>query len=237
MKKLIALCFVVFAFSSLSWADDITQKTDLTADQFASEARSLLSWCVADGNCASPDIPKTAESYARKAVALDPTHIEGRVQLAIALSLQARDLPNDEARKGKYGERMRGYAEAVLDDDPDNEWAHGFLAVWNLEVMRRGGMVGAAVMGASYKNAEKHFKQLNAIAPDNLVLKWQYARALAALNPRKYEDEIVPLFRDVASAATNDPLEQAVQGRAASLLGKVQAREFSAVKNEANETL
>lgn len=237
MKKLIALCFAVFAFSSLSYADDISETTDLTADQFAAEARSLLSLCVAEGNCPSISLAERAEEMCVDALELDPSHIEGRVQMAIALSLQARELSNGEARKGKYAERMRGYAETVLEDDPDNEWAHGFLAVWNLEVMRRGGMVGAAVMGASYKNAEKHFERLNAIAPDNLVLKWQYARALAALNPRKYEDEIIPLFQLVAGATTNDPLERAVQGRAAGLLVQLEAREYSDVKDEANATL
>ena len=40
-----------------------------------------------------------------------------------------------EARKTGWGDEARDLAEAVLDDEPDNFYAHGFLSVWHVEVV------------------------------------------------------------------------------------------------------
>ena len=86
--------------------------------------------------------------------------------------------------------RLKDLAEAVLKDDPNNAYAHGFLAVWNIEVVRRGGSVGSAIMGASLKQARKHYSAATRTLPQDAATHWQFARAMAALNARKYRAEI-----------------------------------------------
>ena len=98
-----------------------------------------------------------ALAAADAALALDPAHGEGRLQKAIALSLLTRSMSLGEANRSGYGPQARALAEAVLADDPSNHYALGFLAVWHVEVYRRGGTIGAAVMGASLKTARRDY--------------------------------------------------------------------------------
>jgi len=88
-----------------------------------------------------------------------------------------------------YGERGKKLAEEVLKSDPRNFYAHGFLAVWNIEVERRGGSMGAWMMGrASITPAS--IEAARQLAPDDVGVHWQYARALAALDLKRFQGEV-----------------------------------------------
>jgi tetratricopeptide (TPR) repeat protein len=157
---------------------------------------------------------KRAEGKARAALALDPTHIEGRLQLAIALSLKARALSNRAAMRAGYGDETKSLAKAVLEDDPDNKYANGFLAVWHLEARRRGGAIGASMLGASVKKARHHYSKAISTAPGDASIHWQYARALTALNAKKYRQEIDAALDAAMGCSTESQLERIMQDRA-----------------------
>jgi hypothetical protein len=204
------------AFTEGRYADaaELAQ-VEPTADRLAFTARSTL----ADG-ISSPDyepppvLLDQAEHLARKVLELDPTHLEGRLQLAIALSLKSRTLSVRDIRRSGYGEETKALAEGVLKDDPDNTYAHGFLAVWHLEVRRRGGTIGASIMGASVKKGRRHYQAAISRAPQDASLHWQYARALTALNAKKYRNEISQALTSARQCATETSLEQVMQDRA-----------------------
>lgn len=176
-----------------------------TADARAFAARALLAKAV----CGEGEPPATlllrARAMAAEAVALEPGHAEGRLQLAIARSLIARALPARRAMA--EGREARALAEAVLRDTPGNAYAHGFLAIWHLEVIRRGGGLGAAWMGADLVEARSHYRLAVAARPGDAAIHWQYARALAAIDPERFSAEIA----EALAAARRAPLEGDVE--------------------------
>jgi tetratricopeptide (TPR) repeat protein len=187
------------------------------ADELAFAARSLLAHCMTGNAGVDAALLDRARRDAEAALKIDPAHEEGKLQLAIALSLKSRDMDAMAAWNAGYGEKGKKLAEGVLKSDPDNYYAHGFLAVWNIEVERRGGGMGAWMMGASLDAARKHYDTARSLAPDDVGIHWQYARALAGLDLNgRLKDVNEALARAIASVAT-DHVEQVMQARARQL--------------------
>ena len=187
------------------------------ADDLAFAARALLAHCMTGSAAPDASVVDRAVRDAEAALRLDPAHEEGRLQLAIALSLKSRDMDVMAAWSSGYGEKGRKLAEQVLKADPANFYAHGFLAVWNLEVARRGGGMGAWMLGASAESGRRHYEQARALAPDDVGVHWQYARALAALDLKGRTDEVRAALGRALAAAASDHVEQVMQARAQQL--------------------
>ena len=126
-----------------------------TADGYALAARALIAACLTDPDGPDSGTIEQAIEAAMASVELDPSHLEGRIQLAIGYSLKIRPMSVRDAMSTGLGEASRDLAMSVLADDPNNAWAHGFLSVWNIEVRRRGGRLGAMVLGANLKDARR----------------------------------------------------------------------------------
>lgn len=186
---------------------------DETPDTLALAARALLADGMSGEEQPSTTLLLRAETYARRALELDPVHIEGQLQLAIALSLKMRPMSTREARRTGYSGAPRELAESVLSADPENAYAHGLLAVWNVEVVRRGGPLGSAIMGASVREAREHYKVAVMSRPGDASIHWQYARALAALNPRKYRRDIDSALAAAQASPLDDALETTMSAR------------------------
>lgn len=187
------------------------------ADDLAFAARSLLAHCMTSNREPEAAVVDRAFKDAEAALKIDPGHEEGRLQLAIALSLKSRAMdPMDAWSKG-YGDKGRKLANDVLKSDPYSYYAHGFLAVWNVEVRRRGGPVGASIMGASLDTARKHYDEASSLAADDVGIHWQYGRALAALDAVKYGDEASEALARAAAATAGDHVEKVMQARAVEL--------------------
>lgn len=209
-----------------------------TPDNLAFAARSLLAQAMsAEDFMPSPQLIDQAEGLSRRALSADPEHVEARLQLAIALSLKARPMSRREAMRSGHGETSRKLSEAVLADDPDNIYAHGFMSVWHVEVRRRGGAIGASMLGASVKQGRKHYSRAAAIAPDDASVHWQYARALAALNARKYRVEIDNALAAAVACQTETTLEAVMRDRAGVLQSALETEKRSVVQRLAAEML
>jgi len=231
MRRLLAL-FLLFtpaafadhaaqliAFTEGRYGEAVTlAEAEPSADNLAFAARSLLAEAMSAPDHIPPQaLAEQAEAYARRAIAAEPGHVEGRLQLAIALSLRARPLSNREARRSGFGSEAKTLAEAVLKDDPANAYAHGFMAVWNIEVVRRGGSLGSAVMGASVRQGKRHYAHAIAADADDASTHWQYARALTALNAKKYRNDIDTALAAALAAHPGSALERTMQARALEL--------------------
>lgn len=187
------------------------------ADSRAFAARILLAEAISQDGQPPAALLQGALDEANQALARQPGHIEGRLQKAIALSLIIRPMSAGEVRSSGLGGEARDLAEGVLAEDPDNLYAHAFLAVWNVEVVRRGGMIGAMVMGASLDKAREHYRAAAELAPGDAAIHWQWARALAALNARKHRKEIDAALGAALAAPVDSDLERVMQARAALL--------------------
>lgn len=189
-----------------------------SADDLAFAARCLLADAMsAKNNTPPPALLKQAEALARQALTVDERHVEGRLQLAISLSLQARPLSTRQAMRSGLGDEAKALAESVLKDDPNNHYANGFMAVWHIEVRRRGGAIGASVMGASVKDGRALYRRALQTDAGDAATHWQFARALAALNARKYRGEITTALDAALNAPAESALERVMQDRAATL--------------------
>lgn len=171
-----------------------------------------------------------AEKFARRALAIDETHIEARLQLAITLSLQARPMPNLKAMRSGLGQQAKALAEEIVAEDPGNAYAHTLLAIWHMEVMRRGGRLGARLMGASADEATAHYAAAARTLPDDGALHWQWARILAATNAQKFRDEIEMALTASISAQTNDTLESVMQARSKRLEPLIKSGDYKAAE-------
>lgn len=208
-----------------------------SADAHALRARAILAKVMCSGR--EPDLAalKQALAAADAALKLDAGHGEGRLQKAIALSLLTRPMSLSEANDSGYGPKARALAEAVLADDPANHYAFGFLAVWHVEVHRRGGTLGAAVMGASLKTARKSYAEAVRLAPEDASLRWQWARALAALDAKKYRAEITAELQAALAIDPATELDRVMQGRAETLLDVVENRKPREIEKTAQGML
>ncbi len=195
---------------------------DTSADALAFNARALLAKGLCGSHQPNQDLLERAESFARAALAQDKDHVEAKLQLAITLSLKARPLSTRAAMRTGYGEKAKELAQAALEDDPDNPYAHAFMAVWHIEVVRRGGALGSRVLGASVKQSRKHYAQAAAILPEDASLHWQFARALAALNPKKYRSDIDKALSRALGSTAKDHVERVMIERAAELKFRLQ---------------
>ena len=220
--------------------DDAASVADLssTPDSLAFAARSRLAEAMSASDFIPPaELISEAELLARTALEDDPQHIEARLQLAIALSLKTRPMSNRQAMRAGYGEEAKELVESVLEDDPSNTYAHGFLSVWHVEVRRRGGAIGASVMGASVKKARRHYQAAIAMSPDDASVHWQYARALAALNAKKFRAEIDTALDAAITSDTDSSLEGVMQARAEILQSSLNNQKRSDVERRAAEML
>lgn len=208
----------------------LSAKNPQTSDELAFRARAILADCIDQDSPPEISDLKQAEVLTEKALELSPHHIEARIQLAISLSLQARYMTISDARDSGYVGQSRKLAESVLEDDPGNAWANGFLSVWHVEVRRVAGPLGAAFMGASLDEAEKRYQlSVNAL-PGNIVLRWQYARALVALNAKKYRDTVLPILDGIEGAEAADAMDSIVISRAERIRYLMVSNDFEAAE-------
>lgn len=208
-----------------------------TADAEAFCARALLARAMSGTGEPTPAMLEAALGAAERALKLDPRHDEGRLQKAISLSLLTRPMSLNAARKSGFGEAAKALAEAVIADDPANHYARGFLAVWHVEVHRRGGRLGALVMGASLDDAATQYAEAVRLAPQDPGLRWQYARALAAYDAKRYRSVI---RAELDAALAIDPvteLETVMQDRAAVLLDMVKSGSPAEIERVAQRML
>ena len=251
MKRLLALCLFL---TPAAFADEAAQltafaegryheavslaETQPSADNLAFAARSLLAEAMSAPDQVPPQVlAEQAETYARRALSTKTDHIEGRLQLAIALSLRARPLTTREAMRSGYGSEAKDLAEAVLNDDPANIYAHGFLAVWNIEVVRRGGRMGASFLGASVTKGKRHYHSAIASDAGDASIHWQYAKALTALNAKKYRSDIDAALAEALNAVAESELERIMQGRALQLKTALDTQPRKACEQLAAEML
>ena len=74
--------------------------------------------------------------------------------------------------------------------------------------------MGAWMLGASTESGRKHYEQARALAPDDVGVHWQYARALAALDLKGKTPEVRAALQRALAAAASDHVELVMQARA-----------------------
>lgn len=118
----------------------------------------------------------SGEQYARRAVALNPSHAEGHFAVARAIGKTA--LSQSPKGRVKYGVEVRSQALECLKLNPRHAGCLHVMGIWNAEAMRLNGftrliarnLLGGQVFGtANWKDAVRYMEEAVAIDPDRIV--------------------------------------------------------------------
>lgn len=189
-------------------------EADGGADDLALAARALLAEVVTGDPADMDALLVRAETNARRALTVDADNVEARLQLAVAIGMQGRRATIGEAMRKGYAHEGRTLVRAAVRDAPREAWAHALDGGWNLEVVRRGGLMGAAYFGASVAAGRAAFERARRLAPDDPLIAYQYAVALLELDAARYGADALELLEAARMCRAGDAFERRVQARA-----------------------
>lgn len=183
-------------------------------DDLALASRALLAEAVT-GDPENLDVLlDRAERYARRALAADAGNVDARLQLAVALGMKGRRATIAEALKRNYAREGRTLLQTAIAAAPEEAWAHALLGGWHLEIVRRGGAMGAAYFGASASAGRASFERARRLDPDDPVIAYQYAVALLELDARRHGGEAARLLDIAGACRASDAFEAHVKQQA-----------------------
>jgi tetratricopeptide (TPR) repeat protein len=151
---------------------------------------------------------RSAEQYARRAVAANPSGAEGHFELAQALGRTA--LSQGPRDRIKYGIEVRDQALAALKIDPQHSGALHVMGLWNAEVMRLNGftrMIAKNFLGgrifneANWDAAQSYMER--SVAADSARIAHRLDLG-AVYADRKMRDEARAQFEWIARAPVTD---------------------------------
>jgi tetratricopeptide (TPR) repeat protein len=151
---------------------------------------------------------RSAEQYARRAVAANPSGAEGHFELAQALGRTA--LSQGPRDRIKYGIEVRDQALAALKIDPQHSGALHVMGLWNAEVMRLNSfarMIAKNFLGgkifneANWDEAQKYMER--SVAADSARIAHRLDLG-AVYADRKMRDEAIAHFEWIARAPVTD---------------------------------
>jgi tetratricopeptide (TPR) repeat protein len=151
---------------------------------------------------------KSAEEYARRAVAANPNDAEGHFQLARSIGRNAQTMGSRD--RVKYAAVVRDEALAALKLNPKHAGAMHVMGVWNAEVMRLNGftrMIAKNLLGgkvfneASWDNAQKYLEDAVAIEPNRITHHLDLGMVYA---DRDMNDKARHEFEWIANAPVTD---------------------------------
>lgn len=187
-------------------------------------ARALLAEVVIGDPADIDALIGRAEANARRALTQDADNTEARLQLAVAIGMKGRRATVAEAMRKGYAREGRALVQAALRDAPDEAWAHALEGGWNLEVVRRGGRVGAAYFGANVAAGRAAFDRARALAPDDALIAYQYAVALLELDAERYGADAARLLHVARTCRPTDAFEARVKAKAAQVAAALDDR-------------
>ena len=124
---------------------------------------------------------------ARRAVARDPQHLEGNLQLALALGYQGRAMGNLAAHQRGLAEEARAAIDTALAVAPDNPWAQALLGSWHVEIVTGAGpLLAATLYGASLDEGLQAFRTAEAHPEVSLLVLHQMALHLLSYDSRSF---------------------------------------------------
>ncbi|MEL7487875.1 MAG: hypothetical protein AAGJ87_11740, partial [Pseudomonadota bacterium] len=191
------------------------------ADNLALAARALnaVAYFEPDRKKAQATAKK-AQDYAEAALAIDPAHVESRLQAAIAMAVRGSTMAPVRAFFLRLPTRSRRHIDGALALDDANAWALSTSAAWRLEVARRG---GGGVYGADPSEGYGEFLRARALDPENLVIAYECALRLLASGRDEWRMTALDALSASVDAQPANAFEAKIKGRAVRLAAAVEA--------------
>lgn len=215
-----SLANAALAYQSGDWPKAETlARTNGSADGLALAARAILTRAMIDGaRQIAPARLKEARSLAERALGVDPRHIEGRLQLATALGMEARIVPPMMALADGLPQRARRLLVTVSRDAPDNAWAWALIGGWHIEAIRQGGAAAQVTLGANITLGKAAFTKALALDPTEPAIPFYYAASLLNLQGSATQQEIRKLLIRATNAKRAGAFQDAVRLRSREVL-------------------
>ncbi len=170
---------------------------------------------------ASPDdrleIVHQAEADARRAIALAPELVEGRLQLAIALGLRGRLGGYLSAHIAGLADEVRAHLDYITTREPDNPWMQALLGGWHLEIAEAGGLLGRTLYGADVDAGIAAYRRALEVLPGDLVIVSQGALQLAALGGKIHRTQALVFLDAITVPEAPTVLQKLLMARVHSL--------------------
>jgi hypothetical protein len=171
---------------------------------------------------AKPGLLDEAAGLAQAALALDPTHVDALIDLALTLGHKADLAGPITAHLNRYATDGKALLDQALALDPDNAWAHGLLGIWHLQVVRHASDgLAAELFGASRAAGLEHCARAEALGPEELALRYGCALSLLELDPERYGQRARQALEMVGRMPARDAAEELVRADAARLLAEL----------------
>jgi hypothetical protein len=196
-----------------------------TAPALTLAARALLAQSMFNP-LSEPDEPLllAAQARAEEALARQPGSLLAQLQLAAALGLRAQLMSNGEAMAQGIAQRAQRLIATAVERAPNDPWAQALHGGWNIEAVRRGGALGAMLLGASVGAGEAAFQRAVALAPRDPAILLAYATALLMLDPQDQSARAERLLNQATACAPRDAFERLTRDRAAEAARVLRAR-------------
>jgi hypothetical protein len=175
------------------------------ADGLAFAARARLATGLLSGASRISRADMTSgKALAERALRLSPNHVEGRLQLAIALGLEARRMSQIAAFTRGLPQRVRRLIDGVCTDAPREPWGFAMRGIWHLEGLRLAGEDAARLLGARQALGIAAFVRATSLSTSP-TFPAMHAISLLALNPRTNKTAIAgPLATAIGRAPSID---------------------------------
>lgn len=160
------------------------------------------------GRAAREDL-EAARTLAERAVSLDPGAVEARLVAAVALGALSRDMDAVEAYFTGTAREGRREIDAVLSLAPDHARALALSGEWHLEVVRRAGpRLARMLYDAGLEAGIADFEAALARAPDDPVIRVEFALALLGVDEEGLAPRAARELRAARSMAARDAFER-----------------------------
>ena len=203
-------------------AADAAEQLD-NVEGYALAARALLAIAAQEsGTEQGLELLERALGVTETALEKNPYHVEALLQRVIALGHKARTLGNWPAHYEGLGydtEKLIKRAIAVGTDEP---WVWVVSGGWEAEILDGGGLFASLFYDVSEKSAIDAFDKAIAQAPDNLIFRIEYARALIRLGTNRHAASIREQLVTATTLKASDAFERFVLGQGRALLDAVE---------------
>lgn len=246
MRK-IFLAFVLFVgFAAPASAEDaqaLYAKGDYEAAIKAGEASGNAGGLILAARAALHDAKlrdtacndcfKRVEALAARAVAADPKRPEGYIYQAAAMGLESHVMGSLATSTAGIPSKSKKLIDTAASLAPDSPLALVGLGGWNIEVIRvGGGIFGSLFYSASLDTGIKDFKKAVAIAPKDVIIRYEFALQLGAYDAKGQKAQIAAQLAAASAGDASTAYEKALQARAqrlSDLLAKNDMDDFTSL--------
>ena len=160
------------------------------------------------------DCFKKVEALAGRAIAADTKRPEAYIYQASAMGFENHIMGTLASSTAGLPSKSKQVIDKAMALAPNNPLALAGLGGWNIEIVHGGGAFGRWLYDASFDAGVKAFKQAIAAAPNDVIVRYEYALQLAAYDPKGQHGEIVAQLTAASSAEAPTAYEKALQERA-----------------------